>query len=475
MVLRRGSVEAQAQPKDGEAGRGGGKNSRGKPVRSEGAKPGLASRQAAVRLLAAVVDRKTSLDGMTDAVGGNPAYLALGEADRALARAIVLTALKHRPAIAAIIASLVERPLPDGARNLAFILEAAAAQILYLDVPDRAAVDLAVEQASLDPRSRRFAGLVNAICRRTTREKEALLAGPAASAPPLPQWFLDRMTRVYGASRAAAIGAMLAEPACLDLTVRSDAAVWAERLGGILLPTGSVRLSGADAPVPALPGYDEGAWWVQDAAAAIPARLFGDLSGRRVADLCAAPGGKTAQLALAGARVTALDRSASRLARLGQNLARLRLSADCVETDMMEFRPDEPFDAVLLDAPCSSTGTARRHPDVLWTKGAEDIARLADLQERMLRRAIKLVKPGGLVVFSNCSLDPLEGEEVVARVLADTPELAIEPVLPAELPGLAEAIDGHGAVRTTPDMLAAAPRRHGGLDGFYAARLRRRG
>lgn len=473
MVLRRGGAEAQSQPKDGRARHGSGHASRAKPARSQDEKPGLASRQAAVRLLAAVVDRKTSLDGMTDAAGGNPAYLALTDADRGLARAIVLAALKHRPVIDAIIASLVERPLPEGARNLSFILEAAAAQILYLDVPDRAAVDLAVEQASLDPRSRRFAALVNALCRRMAREKAALLAGPAGGTPPLPQWFLGRMTEVYGVSRAAAIGAMLAEPASLDLTVRNDAAGWAERLGGALLPTGSVRLSGADVPVPALPGYDEGAWWVQDAAAAIPARLFGDLSGKCVADLCAAPGGKTAQLALAGAHVTALDRSATRLARLGANLARLRLSADLVEADMMAFSPETLFDAVLLDAPCSSTGTARRHPDVLWTKGPEDIARLAALQERMLRRAIGLVRPGGLVVFSNCSLDPLEGEEVVARVLSDTPEVTMEPVQTAELPGLPEAIDS-GAVRTTPEMLAADPRRLGGLDGFYAARLRRR-
>lgn len=434
-------------------------------------KPGLQTRQAAARLLAAVVDRRTSLDGMLDPQGGNPAFLALGEADRALARAIVMTALRHRRTIDEMIGKLLDRPLPDGARSLHFSLAVAAAQILYLDVPDRAAVDLAVEQAHADPRNRRFASLANAVLRRLAREKDALLAATSGMSR-MPEWFDRRLAATFGAKRADAITAMLAEPPSIDLTVKSDPEGWADRLGGIVLPTGSVRLVDPEGPVPALPGFDDGEWWVQDAAAAIPARLFGDLAGRRVVDLCAAPGGKTAQLALAGASVTALDRSASRLERLRENLARLSLDADCVEADLLAYEPTERFDGVLLDAPCSSTGTTRRHPDVPWTKGLEDIERLAVLQEKMLRHALRLTKPGGLVVFSNCSVDPREGEEVVARVLAETPGVTLHPVSQDALPGLEEALTETGCVRTTPEMLPMDPPCQGGLDGFFAAVFR---
>lgn len=436
----------------------------------EDARPGLAARQVACRLLAAVIDRRIPLDGMLDPEGGNGAYLALAPADRALVRAIVATVLRRKPAIDAALDRLLERPLPEGARALRFVLEAGAAQILYLDVPDRAAVDLAVEQAHADPRSRRFARLVNAILRRLSRER--LTAAEAAPQfDSVPSWLRESLAGSYGPA-APAILRMIAEPPTIDVTVKDDAAGWAERLGGFVLPTGSVRVIDPKGAVRDWPGYDDGAWWVQDAAASIPARLFGDVAGKRVADLCAAPGGKTAQLAHAGAEVTAVDRSASRLGRLQENLARLGLSARCVETDLLQFTPGEMFDAVLLDAPCSSTGTIRRHPDVMWTKSAEDIARLAELQARLLRHALTLVRPGGRLVFSNCSLDPAEGEEVVAALLADHPELSLEPVSPEVLSGLEEAIRPDGSVRTTPAMLAMKPAHHGGLDGFFAAVLR---
>lgn len=459
--------------------RGGAENGRGRTHRrkgdrtgrpeGKGERQGLEARRVASRLLAAVVDRKVSLDGMLDPKGGNGAYLALEEADRGLVRAIVTTALRRRPMIDRALGHLLERPLPEGARSLRFILETGAAQILYLDVPDRAAVDLAVEQANGDPRSRRFSGLVNALLRRLSRERETIAASDDDSLATVPSWFRERLDAVYGPA-APAILAMVSEPPAIDVTVKEDAEGWAKRLGGIVLPTGTVRLVDPQGSIDALPGYDDGAWWVQDAAAAIPVRLFGPVRGLRIADLCAAPGGKTAQLAQGGARVTALERSASRLRRLEANLARLRLDAICVEADLLDFKPDEPFDAVLLDAPCSSTGTVRRHPDVMWTKSADEIARLARLQERLLRRAVTLVRPGGRVVFSNCSLDPVEGEEVVAAILADNTHIAIEPV--GSLEGLEEAIQPDGTVRTTPAMLARTPARLGGLDGFYAACLR---
>ncbi|WP_018013100.1 RsmB/NOP family class I SAM-dependent RNA methyltransferase [Sinorhizobium medicae] len=435
------------------------------------AKPGLKSRQAAAKILAAVVDRKTPLDGMLDPERGNPVYRELNDADRALVRAILNSALRHLPRIRAAIDSLLQTPLPEGARALEHVLTVAAAQILYLDVPDHSAVDLAVEQAQSDPRNRRFANLVNAVLRRLSREKEAILER-LQQVPAMPGWFFDRLVTCYGRDQAERISDAQLVPAAIDVTVKSDAASWADRLNGTVLPTGSVRLQDFDGSIPSLPGFSEGGWWVQDAAASIPARLFGDISARKVVDLCAAPGGKTAQLVLAGAKVIALDQSSSRLRRLKANLERLGLESATKEADMADFRPEELFDAALLDAPCSSTGTTRRHPDVLWTKGPDDVEKLAGLQERLLRHALTLVKPGGLLVFSNCSLDPREGEEVVARVVADGGCERV-PIDAAAWPGLEQAITALGEFRTTPAMLSLGPPFASGLDGFYAAVLRR--
>ncbi len=450
-----------------------GAKTRGPKERFEPARPGLASRQVATRLLSAVVDAKTSLDGLTDPSGGHPGYRALEPRDQALVRAILATALRFRGTIEGLVSGAIERPLPEGAVSLRHLLHVGAAQILFLDVPDSAAVDLAVAAASEDPRNRRFAGLVNAVLRRIAREaveRPHLSRDPMADMAP---WLRERLTRVYGAERTGAIAAAHLTPAPIDLTVTGDPEGWAERLGGRALPGGTVRLDRLDGPVTTLPGFEDGHWWVQDAAAAIPARLLPGIAGRRVADLCAAPGGKTAQLAAAGARVTAFDISASRLKRLQANLTRLRLDAETRLGDIREIEP-EPFDAVLLDAPCSSTGTIRRHPDVGWTKSAEEVEKLARVQAGLLDRAADFVAPGGRLVFSNCSLDPAEGEAVIEAFLAAHPAFSREPATPAELPGLARAIDARGDVRTTPDMdFGASQGAIPGLDGFFAARLRR--
>lgn len=438
-------------------------------------KPGLAARQAAVKLLAAVIDRHISLDGLVDPIGGNPVFVALNEADRALVKAILLTSLRHHGTLTARIDRLLDRPLPHGARSLRHILVSGAAQILYLDIPARAAVDLSVEIAARDPRTRRFSGLVNAVLRRIEdhqkKPESSLTRDPAGTVINQPKWFADRLIEVYGRDHAARIMAMLAFPAPLDLTAKGDPGLWAERLGGTVLPTGSVRLSGPAGPIAQMPGFAQGEWWVQDTAASLPVRLFGDLSGKHVADLCAAPGGKTAQLAHAGAIVTAVDPSASRLKRLAANLERLRLSAEIRQESLFSHKPQRLYDAVLLDAPCSSTGTSRRHPDIPWTKSPEDIVKLADLQARMLAHAATLVRPGGTIVFSNCSLDPLEGENMVRALLQQMPDLQRHRVPADALPGLEEAINDAGELRTTPAMLEAEPPETGGLDGFYAVRL----
>lgn len=437
--------------------------------------PGLAARKAASRLLAAVIDAKTSLDGLTDHDNGHPQFRALDMRDRALVRAILTTALRFRGTIQALISARLDRPLPANAHALSHILHVAAAQILFLDVPDSAAVDIAVTQAKSDPRTVRFAGMVNAVLREITRRKERALPAALAQTSDTPEWFESRLVAAYGEEHAAAIRAAHRIEAPIDLTVKSEPAEWAEKLGGIVLPNGSVRLTSIDGPIASLPGFEEGEWWVQDAAAAIPAQMFGDLSGKRVADLCAAPGGKTAQLVHAGGHVTALELSPNRAKRLRANLSRLQLEAEIVVGDLMDYAPDVLFDAVLLDAPCSSTGTVRRHPDVLWTKGPQDVAKLASVQARMLAQAVKLLKPGGILVFSNCSLDPEEGEALYSAFLASNPEIAPLPIVPAELPFAAPYLTEHGAIRTTPAGMDMGSPEASGLDGFYAARMLRRG
>jgi 16S rRNA (cytosine967-C5)-methyltransferase len=429
-------------------------------------KPGLETRNAAVKILSAVIDKKTSLDGMLDAETGNPAYRALNAADRGLVRAIINTALRHLPRIEAALLMLLDNPLPSGARSLHHVLVVGVTQMLYLDVPDHSAVDLAVEQAHRDPRNRRFVKLVNALLRRLGREKDEIMVR-IADVPVLPAWFFDRLVAAYGKEKAEQIAQAQLWPSTIDITVKSNPDTWAEKFGGQVLATGSVRLGSFEGQIPDLEGFTQGEWWVQDAAASMPVRLMGDIKGKRVVDLCAAPGGKTAQLVLAGAEVTALDQSGNRLKRLRGNLERLGFAANTVESNLLKFTADQPFDVVLLDAPCSSTGTLRKHPDVPWTKGPEDIEKLAGLQEKMLRHAITLVRPGGILVFSNCSLDPLEGEHMVARVLADTADVERVPVDKNQWPDLADAINRDGDLRTTPDML-------GGTDGFFASVLRRK-
>jgi len=322
-----------------------------------------------------------------------------------------------------------------------------------------------------DRRAARYAGLVNAVLRRVAREGAQFLAAVDTVALDTPQWLMARWVKTYGAETARAIAAANGTESALDLTVRNDAEHWASALGGRVLPTGSVRAI-VHGPISQLPGYGEGAWWVQDAAAALPAKLFGDVRGRTVADLCAAPGGKTAQLALAGARVTVVDRSPKRLERLRSNLTRLRLSAETVIADATQWQAG-PFDAVLLDAPCSSTGTIRRHPDIPWLKRPADIAALAALQHRLVAQAVELTKPGGVLVYCSCSLEPEEGIEIVRNLLDRTRGLVRRPISADEVYGRSEWITADGDLRTLPCQLPDPDSRMAGLDGFYAARLQR--
>jgi 16S rRNA (cytosine967-C5)-methyltransferase len=394
--------------------------------------------------------------------------------DRALARLIAATVLRRLGELEAVLSSFLEKPLPEEQRNLRSILLAGAAQLLFLATPPHAAVGLAVEQARRDRFARRYDRLVNALLRRVAREGAQVLQGRDGLRLNIPAWLYERWTRTYGETDARRIAEASLSEAPLDITVKAEPELWAERLGGIVLPTGTVRLA-AGGRIEELPGYADGAWWVQDAAAALPARLLGPVARRAVADLCAAPGGKTAQLAAAGAEVSAVDLSGARLSRLRANLDRLHLEAELVEADAAAWAPLRTFDAVLLDVPCTATGTIRRHPDILRLKRPGDVAVLAELQSRLLDNAARLVKPGGLLVYCTCSLEPEEGVEQVARLLARAPQLERVPVEKGECGIAPDWLTSEGDLRTLPFHL---PHEHhkelSGLDGFYAARLIRR-
>ena len=430
---------------------------------------GLPARRAAASLLDAVLQKQQPLDDVLGRDRGGVLY-DLPTRDRALARAIVGTSLRRKGQIDCVLKTFLEKGLPGRAGTLYPILLSGAAQILFMNVPPHAAIDLAVRLAQWDPRAKRYDKLVNAVLRRVSEKG----AGIADSLDPArintPDWLWERWVRAWGEEKTGAIAeAQLIEPP-LDLTVKGDADMWAEKLGGRVLPTGSVRLI-LRGRVEELEGFSEGAWWVQDAAASIPAQLLYDISGKRVADLCAAPGGKTAQLAARGAAVTAVDLSKTGLARLEENLDRLGLAAETVAADATQWQPEAPFDAVLLDAPCSSTGTIRRHPDVPYLKSDADIAELAALQTRLLDNAVRLLKPGGTLVYSTCSLEPEEGEAQVAALLARNDSLRIEPIRLNEPFGDTEWSRSSGVLRTFPFQLQLDSPEWSGMDGFFAARL----
>lgn len=428
--------------------------------------PGFAVRRVAADMLDGVLRRHRALDELLDSTSE---FASLAERDRALVRVLVATVLRRLGTLRDLLGLFLDRGLPAHAPRAETALLIGAAQILFLNVPDHAAVDLSVRLVQADRNAAGFAGLINAVLRRVTREGATRLAALDTSTLDTPDWLMTRWTAAYGPATARAIAAANRNEPALDLTVKNNLEYWAEKLGGRVLPTQSVRVMATGA-VRAMPGFAEGAWWVQDAGASLPARLLGEVRGRRIADLCAAPGGKTAQLALAGASVTAVDRARARLQRLRDNLLRLALNVEIVAADVEEWCA-EPFDAVLLDAPCSSTGTIRRHPDVPWLKNAGDIVKLSALQRRLLDRALALTKPGGTLVYCTCSLEPDENEAIVADLLARAPNVRRAPIAAAEVFGRAEFISKDGDLRTLPCHFPDSDSRFAGIDGFYAARL----
>ena len=435
--------------------------------------PGLAARRIAADILDGVLHKRRTLDDQLDGAGAHPGLKTLADRDRALMRRLVATILRRLGTLGHVLSRLLDKGIPTDAPRAQSALLIGAAQILWMDVPDHAAVDLSVRLVQSDRRAAKYAGLVNAVLRRCAREGHPLIDEVKSEMLDIPPWLLKRWIAHYGEATTRDIALAISHEPSLDITVKADAAQWAARLHGETLPTGSVRTL-LQGPVTMLPGFTEGQWWVQDAAAALPARVFGDVAGKTIADLCAAPGGKTAQLVLAGARVTAVDRSPGRMARLRDNFVRLALEADTVVTDAVEWpgrNSGEGFDGILVDAPCASTGTIRRHPDVAWLRQETDITALTALQKRLLQKAVALLKPGGTLVYCTCSLEPEEGEQQVAGLLAAEAAMRRAPIAAGEVAGLAEVLTGEGDLRTLPCHLPHADPRLAGLDGFYAARL----
>jgi 16S rRNA (cytosine967-C5)-methyltransferase len=424
---------------------------------------GLQARQLASHLLNAVLRNRQPFDEAFASSSAKAAFSGLAFRDRAFARAIAATALRRLGQIEDMLGRFLDRPLPADAFEARFILIAGAVQLAFMEVAPHAAIGLAVEQAKGTRAARHLAGLINAVLRRVNIEKAAILPEQDVSKLDTPAWLWQRWVRHYGDDTASRIAAAHLEEPPLDLSVKADAAAWAERLSGSLLPSGTVRLS-AKGRIEDIEGYDQGAWWVQDAAATLPALMLRDVNGLRVADLCAAPGGKTAQLAARGAAVTAVDVSGPRLRRLQENLTRLTLDAETVQANVTGWTPPEPFDAALLDAPCSATGTIRRNPDIPYLKSEADITALAAVQARLLKHALNFLKPGGQLVYATCSLEPEEGEEQIRAVLAERNDIALIPIYAGELGVPPEAITPQGMLRTLPFHA-------GGMDGFFAARL----
>jgi 16S rRNA (cytosine967-C5)-methyltransferase len=447
-----------------------------KPKMSKGPlmPPGLAARRLAVRLVAGMLLRKRPFDQVLAESAARPEVVALEPRDRAFARAVAAAALRRQGELEHVLNAFLERPLPADKGYLWPILLTGAAQLVCLGLPAHAVVDLAVETTRRDRAAHRFAKLTNAVLRRVAEHAERLLSDQDRLRLNMPDWLWQRWSAAYGEETARRIAEASLKEAPLDITAKADAQGWAGALGGRVLPTGSVRAR-VHGPISRLPGYAEGAWWVQDAAAALVTRVAGDVTGKTVADLCAAPGGKTASLVTAGAHVTAVDVSASRLSRLSENLQRLRLAAEVVEADAATWSPGRTFEVVILDAPCTATGTIRRHPDILRLKSPEDIVRMADVQRAMLVQAATLVAPGGTLVYSTCSLEPEEGPAQVEAFLGAHGEDFHRVVISApEIGGEADWITPAGDLRTLPFHMGLEPDALAGMDGFYVARLRRR-
>ena len=423
----------------------------------------LTSRRLAAFAVKEVMENHQPLEQV---LAGQPDYRALEGRDRAFVRLIAATTFRRMGQIDAALKPFVrQRPT----KLVYAALQTAAAQILYLGTPAHAAVGETVSMLKSRGSSKGFANMANAVLRNVV-EKGPALAGAQPPKVNIPGWIRGEWERAYGRQSGRKMSAQLMKDPVLDISVKSNVASWAEKLEGEVIGVESVRL-GKIGDVTALDGFEDGEWWAQDVAATLPVQLLGDVKGLKVLDMCAAPGGKTMQLAAKGAQVTALDKSETRLERVKENLKRTKLSADIVCADALEWAPEgELYDVVLLDAPCSATGTFRRHPDVLYNRSPKDVSNLVRLQDKLLAKAAEFVRPGGTLIYCTCSLMPKEGHPRVDNFLQNVTDFRLIPIL--EAPGLAlpeDAFSG-GAIRSLPYYLEDK----GGMDGFFIAQLERK-
>jgi 16S rRNA (cytosine967-C5)-methyltransferase len=428
----------------------------------------LAARQVALDLLYGVLDQKKLLDQALSDDGG---FAGLPVRDRAFCRMLVSTTLRRLGQIDDILGKAIDRP-SSTAQVLMHILRLGTAQILFMNVPDHAAVDTSVRMAEAAGMERQK-GFVNGVLRTVTRSGQEWMSRQDEARLGTPEWLLKIWVVDYGLRTAAEIAKANLIEAPLDISIRdeSERAYWGGTLKASEIGAGTLRRpSGGN--VVDLPGFHDGRWWVQDASAAIPAALFGDVEGKRVVDLCAAPGGKTMQLAARGAHVVAIDRSAGRLKKLRENVERIRLAdrVDVVVADGAAWNPKDKVDMILLDAPCSATGTVRRNPDVLHLKGERDLERLERVQENILEHAFEILAPGGVLIYCTCSLQKAEGEYQIAKFLERHPEASKIAISAQEVGDLEEIINEDGDLRILPFHRAA----QGGMDGFFVSRLRKR-
>lgn len=425
---------------------------------------GLTARKIALRLLELVIQKHQTLEAALESVP----LAVLTPRDRGFARALAATVLRWHDTLDHLIRACLNEPNKRLQGGLWAVLRLAAAQSVFLKTPDHAVVSTSLALLET-PELVGSKGFANAVIRRICREGAELLPAqdPSLNAP---VWLRQILMQDYGLARTKEIIAACLTEAALDITVKNPAetGLWADRLAAALLPTGALRLENAG-QVPELAGFVEGAWWVQDAASSLPVRILNPQPGQKILDICAAPGGKTAQLIAAGAEVTALDQSPKRLKRLESNLKRLAMHAEIIMADGTRYQNQTPADAILLDVPCSATGTLRRHPDALHLKNAEDLLTLLPLQAELLDNAVTLLKSGGMMVYCTCSLFKDEGERQITAFLERHPNMRLHPILQTEIPGLSDAITPEGMLRILPDMWPE----HGGIDGFFIARMRK--
>lgn len=428
--------------------------------------PGMAAREQAHSILHQVMGRKRKFD---DVLKSHKGFRNLSERDRTFVFNLVATTLRHLGQIDAIISERLERSLPNSAAAARNALRLGICQLLFLSTHTHAAVNTSVELASRSG-PKKFKGVVNGILRHIVREGAETIKERQSVRQNVPKWMWNSWEKTFGATIAEQIAATHLTKPPLDLTVPKDPDEWADRLGGKRIGLTTVRLMG-HGQIELIEGYKEGQWWVQDAAAALPAQILTRaITAGSICDLCAAPGGKTSQLLSAGHEVTAVDNSADRLNVLDANMVRLNLKPIIIKADILSWNPEKVFDAVLLDPPCTATGTIRRHPDIPHLKSLSDVNKQVALQRKFLDRAIRLTAPGGIIVYSVCSIEKAEGIDQVTATLSRYPFLEIDPISTAEIDSFADCRLSGGFVQTTPAHLAEI----GGVDGFFIARLRKK-